>query len=231
LKTKTGLPPNFGWPSFFMQETPATPPRVTQADVARALLERRRTLLAAIAQVEDDEQAAEDLLSLVTVWALSRAHLEFRGESDLVTYLAGMARHMAARHARKCARRKRAGLYYEHELPTAWAEAAGGPAPQGAQAELSPGAGLEGLGYATASAEDAAAHRQALGLVQRELQKLARKSPAAYRCWKMRRLEEQDYGDIARSEGLSEAGVRSQVHRFARALEAATQLRPAELFA
>lgn len=198
---------------------PAPTPKVTKDEIARVLLAKRRMLLGIIQRVESDPSAAEDLLSVVTVRALAQAEQNFRGESDLSTYLGTIAQRVAADHVAACVRRKKTGLFYEHEFTT-FAEdedSTGGPEPF--------------VSDCAASSETVAQHRQALRRVEQALGDISLKYPAAFRCWRLYRLEDQSYEDIASREGITEQGVRSRVHRVSLALEALTGLRAQAFFA
>lgn len=194
-------------------------PKVTKDEIARVLLDRRKMLLGIIQRVESDPATAEDLLSVVTVRALYQAEHNFRGESDLATYLGTIAHRVAADHVGSCVRRKQNGVYYEHEFA----------AP--AEGE---GSALEHESFiqdCAVSSETVAEHRQALRKVEQALEDIAQRYPAAFRCWKLYRLEDRSYEDIAACEGITEQGVRSRVHRVTAALEALTGLRAQAFFA
>lgn len=187
-----------------------TSAKLSAEEVCQYLTENRQRLLHLIRQFESDEATAEDILSIVTVDALSNLD-KFKGQSSIGTYLGALAKNQAIDHVRKAVRRKQnAQVFYAHEIA---------PAPS-SQTEGDADVSIEdnsGPSYATPEAQ--CESRELLLQVDELLPILAQRFPAAYPTWKLHRIDGLDYKEI---EELTKTPARVaflHVHRVGEALK------------
>lgn len=186
--------------------------RVSAEEVCQYLTANRQKLLHLIRQFEADESTAEDILSIVTVDALSNLD-KFKGDASLGTYLSALAKNQAIDHVRKAVRRKKnAQVFYAHEIA---------PTPSGAtDSESDSEMSLEdGSAQTTATPEAQVEFRELLAKVDELLPLLAQRFPAAYPTWKLHRIDGLDYKEI---EELTQTPARTaflHVHRVGEALK------------
>mgnify|MGYP003336977480 CR=1 FL=1 len=153
-------------------------------------------------KVEKDPDVAKELLSVTAIQALAYAGKQFKGEASLSSYISAIAYNAACQHARKSvSRKKRAGIYYDHERATD---------PVMDPALLVPDESV--------NVSEAYSVKQQLKLAEKILANLERKYPDAYKTWEMYKIQELSYEEISETLGITNATARGHVHRISAAL-------------
>lgn len=177
-------------------------PVVTHKDICKVLTEKKTMLLSVIMKVEKDPDVAKELLSVTAIQALAYAGKQFKGEASLSSYISAIAYNAACQHARKSvSRKKRAGIYYDHERITD---------PAMDPALLVPDENV--------NVSEAYSVKQQLKLAEKILANLERKYPDAYKTWEMYKIQELSYEEISETLGITNATARGHVHRISAAL-------------
>ena len=181
----------------------------TREMVCKYLTEHRKQLLGVILRFESNIESAEDILSIVTVEALSGIE-SFDGVASVGAYLSRIAQRRAVDHVRtNVGRKSGAQVFYAHELGLAADnDGDGDTLVESAQEAL----------VDSATPERQAEYRQLLDVVESHLPTLESKYPAAFRTWKLHRIDGLDYKEIEELTGTKASTAFLHVFRISEAL-------------